>query len=142
MAGVLLVYATTHGHTSKIAQQIAAALSAASLDVDLRALDGAGDPEPGRYVGVIVGASLHGGHHQRESVAWARRHRAELEARPSAFFSVSLTAAEDSHDAREAIRRCIDESSARPAGRRVVPSPWRVRCSTASTTSSHASSCG
>ena len=142
MAGVLLVYAATHGHTSKIANQIAAALSAEGLEVDLRALDGALGPEPGRYAGVIVGASLHGGHHQREAVAWVRRHRAELEARPSAFLSVSLSAAEDSHDAREATRRCIHEFLGETGWTPIRTVAVAGCCSTASTTSSRASSCG
>jgi menaquinone-dependent protoporphyrinogen oxidase len=40
----------------------------------------------------VVGASLHGGRHQRAAAAFARRHAGELNARPSVFFSVSLSA--------------------------------------------------
>lgn len=109
MAGVLLLYATTHGHTSKIAKRIARTLSAEGLDVDMRRAESAGDADPGRHNGVLVAASLHRGRHQEEVVAWVERRHADLARRPSAFVSVSLTAAEDSPDAREATRRCIDD---------------------------------
>ena len=36
MLGVLLLYATTHGHTAKIANRIGRTLSAEGLDVDVR----------------------------------------------------------------------------------------------------------
>ena len=49
---------------------------------------------------VIVGASIHAGHHQQEFVEWAKRHRATLSLLPSAFFSVCLTAADDTDESR------------------------------------------
>jgi len=48
--------------------------------------------DPAKYDGVIVGASIHYGHHPAYLPALVRSHRAALEARPSAFFSVSLSA--------------------------------------------------
>ena len=42
------------------------------------------------YDGVIVGASVHGGRHQREIVDWVKRHAITLSAMPSAFFSVCV----------------------------------------------------
>ena len=58
---------------------------------------------------MIVGASMHAGHHQGEIVDWPRCHRAELGMRPSAFFSVCLMAADDTDEARVATRRYLDE---------------------------------
>ena len=54
MAGVLLVYATTHGHASKIPKRIAETVSAEGLEVDLRELDGAGSADPGPYGAALV----------------------------------------------------------------------------------------
>jgi menaquinone-dependent protoporphyrinogen oxidase len=107
---VLLLHASTHGHTSKIAARVAAVLEAAGLDVDVRkAARHTDDPGPRDYDAVIVGASIHAGHHQKEIVTWARAHHATLALRPTAFFSVCLTAADDTEESREATRRYVDE---------------------------------
>ena len=107
-ADALVVYASTHGHTAKIAARIAAAMRDQGLEVELREVADSADAEPGRYDVVVVGASLHKEHHQKEIVRWVTRHRDALERAPSIFFSVSLSAAEDSVEARAATRRCID----------------------------------
>ncbi|MEA2421264.1 MAG: menaquinone-dependent protoporphyrinogen oxidase, partial [Thermoleophilaceae bacterium] len=57
---------------------------------------------------VVVGASLHKEHHQKEIVDWVAARRGALAAVPSVFFSVSLSAAEDSEESHAATRRCID----------------------------------
>jgi menaquinone-dependent protoporphyrinogen oxidase len=110
MAEVLLLYASTHGHTGKIAERIAGGLRAGGVEeVEVRDASDGGAIDPERYDAAVVGGSLHAGHHQPEIVEWVKGHRAALEERPSAFFSVSLTAAEDTDEAREATQRCIDE---------------------------------
>ncbi len=52
-----------------------------------------------RIAGVVIGASIHVGRHQRAVEGFVHRHRERLNTRPSAFFSVSLTAS--STDPRE-----------------------------------------
>lgn len=64
-AEALVVYASTHGHTAKIATRIAAAMRARGLEVDPRDVASAGDAQPGRYDVVAIGASLHREHHQK-----------------------------------------------------------------------------
>jgi menaquinone-dependent protoporphyrinogen oxidase len=108
-ADALVVYATTHGHTAKIAAAIARAMRTQGLEVDLRDVASAADAEPARHRVVVVGASLHRERHQQEIVGWATEHRDALEQVPSVFFSVSLSAAEDSAEARAATQRCIDD---------------------------------
>ena len=109
MPTLLLTYATTHGHTAKIADRLAAALRAHGLDVDLRDIKQVGDAVPGSFDAVVVGASLHAGHHQRAMLKWVKANRDALADRPTMFFSVSLTAAEDAAEARESTQRCIDD---------------------------------
>ena len=110
MPTVLLLHASTHGHTSRIAARIADVLAAEGIRVDTRKAPlGGADPSPADYDAVIVGASIHAGHHQKEIVAWARRHRTTLATRPSAFFSVCLTAADDTEESRAATRQYLDE---------------------------------
>jgi menaquinone-dependent protoporphyrinogen oxidase len=109
MPAILVLYASKHGHTAKVAARIAAAAEAAGAKVDLHDAGVPGRADPARYDAVVVGASIHAGRHQGEVVDWARVHHAALDRMPSAFFSVSLTAAEDSEEARLATRRYVDE---------------------------------
>src|SRR5687768_14966374 len=103
MPSVLLLHASTHGHTRRIARRIANVLEAHGIRVDLRRA-GDGDPAPRDYDAVLVGASIHAGKHQKEVVQWAARHHATLALRPSAFFSVCLTAADDTEESHAATR--------------------------------------
>ncbi len=108
-ADALVVYASTHGHTAKIADRIAQAMREQDLEVDLRDVASAAEVEPGRYDVVVVGASLHKERHQQALADWVSTRREALEQRPSLFFSVSLTAAEDSEEARASAQRCIED---------------------------------
>ena len=109
MKQVLVLYASTHGHTAKIASRIAETLEGAGVSTDLRRADARTDLAPSDYAAVVVGASIHAGHHQREIVDWARRHATSLGAMPSAFFSVSLSAADDTDEARATARKYLDD---------------------------------
>jgi len=107
---VLVLYASTHGHTHKIAQRIGAQLDRDGIHANVRSVHEYGEyADLGKYDGVIVGASVHGGHHQSEVVTWLGHHHTRLSAMPSAFFSVSLTAADDSDEARATVRELIDD---------------------------------
>ena len=67
----LVVYASTHGHTANIATRLAEAMGEAGVEVDLRDVAQAADADPGCYDVVVVAASLHQEHHQKEIVVWA-----------------------------------------------------------------------
>jgi menaquinone-dependent protoporphyrinogen oxidase len=105
----LVVYASTHGHTARIAAHVAEAMRRQGLTVDVLDVSEAADADPLRYDVVVVGASLHKVRHQAAIVDWVQDHRPALEQRPSVFLSVSLSAAEDTDDARMAVRCAIDE---------------------------------
>ena len=108
MPRILVLYASTHGHTAKIAARIAATLEDDGATVDLQQLNEA-QPAPSDYDAVILGASIHAGHHQRALVKWAEQHRTALGLIPSAFFSVCLTAADDTEESRAATRGYLDD---------------------------------
>ncbi len=112
MTEILLLYATTHGHTEKIAARIARVIREAGLRVTVLEPPDATQLERARFAGVIVGASVHVGRHQREVVEWAEANRDWLETIPTAFFSVSLIAADDSEEAREGTRELIESFAA------------------------------
>jgi menaquinone-dependent protoporphyrinogen oxidase len=108
-ARVLVAYASTHGHTAKIADRIAKVLREHDVSVHLREIGTPGAHlEPAEFDGVIVGASVHLHHHQQAVVDWIAEHRMALSECPSAFFSVSLTAADDTDEARASTRDMID----------------------------------
>jgi menaquinone-dependent protoporphyrinogen oxidase len=109
MPDLLLVYASTHGHTVKVASHLAEALRRKGVAVHAHDAASAPDVAPSGYDAVIVGGSVHGGSHQRSIADWVERHRTRLTAIPTAFFSVSLTAAEDSEESRRATREYIDD---------------------------------
>lgn len=88
MSAVLIAYASVEGHTGLIAQRIAEALRAAGHRVDV-AQASAGLDFSG-YDGVVVGASVHYGHHPAWLAGFLRRNSASLGARKTGFFSVSL----------------------------------------------------
>jgi len=93
MPRTLILYATTEGQTARIAERISQTLRQKGHEVDVqRAVAGGTGPDPANYEGVIVGAAIHYGKHPRFLRTFVRRHREALAARPSAFYSVSLSA--------------------------------------------------
>jgi menaquinone-dependent protoporphyrinogen oxidase len=107
---VAIVYASTHGHTGKIVGRIAETLRAEGLEVEVAELG----ERPERLIGhcdaALVAGSVHRGSHQPELVEFVRRHRRLLQDIPSAFVSVSLTAADDEdEELRAETRRMVDE---------------------------------
>ena len=93
-ATVLISFATTEGQTRKIAERISANLRERGYEAKL--YDTAvrrGVPEVGALDAVIVAASIHEGHHQDSAINFAFAHRDQLVRKPSAFVSVSLSAA-------------------------------------------------
>ena len=90
MPDALVLYASVEGHTARIAQRIAEHLRAGGHRVDVARAGGAVDAS--RYAAIVVGASVHYGHHPAWLAKWLKSF--ELGHRPSAFFSVSLSAKE------------------------------------------------
>ena len=110
MPRILVLYASTHGHTAKIAARIAATLEDDGATVELHHLQAKEtQPAPADYDAVILGASIHAGHHQRALVKWAERHHTALGLTQSGFFSVCLAAADDTEESRAATRRYLDD---------------------------------
>lgn len=119
MANVLIVYGTTEGQTRKIAGWMAERTRehghAATL---MDAADFPGRIVHGGYDAVIVAASVHGQRHQAPVERFVRENLDALRRVPTAFFSVSLSAAGREPRQRESARRCaqafLDETGWRP----------------------------
>ena len=99
LSAVLVLYSSIEGHTERIAQRIAEVLRSRGHAVDLA--PAGGEIDLSRYAGVIVGASVHYGHHPAKLGKWLKD--AGLESQASGFFSVSLGAKE--HYATKFLRR-------------------------------------
>jgi menaquinone-dependent protoporphyrinogen oxidase len=126
MARIALLYGTTEGQTAAIAERMAETLDAAGHDATLVDLE----HQPveftlSRYDAAVLGASAHGGNHQKHVERYARRHADVLTALPSAFFSVSSTAAEGTDEAwgaaRETLQQFVDRTRWTPDMTAVVP---------------------
>lgn len=121
MAKVLLCYGTTEGQTATVAERVGDVLETEGHDPTLVHLAHPPDVlEPDAYDGIVVGASIHLGSHQSYVETFVREHRETLNRRPSAFLSVSLTAAhddpEDRAPATELLEEFLDETGWDPDG--------------------------
>ena len=93
MANVLILYATSEGQTARIAERIGERLRGAGHRVSaVRAREDEPLPKLTKFDAVIVGASVHYGHHPAYFARALRTQRDALQAKPSAFYSVSLSA--------------------------------------------------
>jgi menaquinone-dependent protoporphyrinogen IX oxidase len=82
---VLVAHATKHGSTRGIAERIAERLCAAGLTAE--ALPVAGVRDFRGYDAVVLGSAIYMFHWLGEARSFARRHRADLAARPLWLFS-------------------------------------------------------
>ena len=101
-----IFFATREGHTRRIAERLAADLRARGFAVDV--FDVHPDVmvrEPIDWAKYAVAASVHAGHHEREMIDFAKRHRSALERIPAAFISVTLSEAGVENPARPAAER-------------------------------------
>lgn len=90
----LVFYSTTEGHTHKVADFAADRLKARGDSVTV--VDAAQTPwdlRPDDFDAAILAASIHDGFYQTTMVDFARKHHERLNRMPSAFLSVSLSAA-------------------------------------------------
>jgi menaquinone-dependent protoporphyrinogen oxidase len=93
---ILIAYATTHGHTGKVAQAIASALAGAGADATILEIsEDAAEIEIGDFDGIIIAASLHAGGYQAAIRDWVLRRARTLNNLPTAFVSVCLGVLQD-----------------------------------------------
>jgi menaquinone-dependent protoporphyrinogen oxidase len=106
---VLIAYETGEGHTATVAEGVKAACEKAGCqvrlmrcrEVDQTALKGAD--------GIVLGASVHMGKHHKRALKFAKQHQALLNQKPSAFFSVCLTAKSKKEKDRKEVQRYLSE---------------------------------
>lgn len=111
MCEIPVFYATTEGQTRRIAERLAMMLRSRGFNsraIDVTTPEATSIDWP-HVQGAILGASLHAGRHQPSAMAFARTHVRELNACPSMFFSVSLSAASKLPEERAAARKLAEQ---------------------------------
>lgn len=110
MTEILVLYGTTEGHTATIAAHIAETARDKGHNVEVR--EGsklpAGFSAEG-FDGIIVGASVHMGKHQPYVAEFVKENLSLLQGMSSAFFSVSLTAAEQTEESKAETQKIATE---------------------------------
>ena len=118
MTSILIIYSTTDGHTRKICNRLKQAIEPSGQDVTLVQLEQCDPADLQAYDKIVIGASIRYGKHRQSVVDFIRRNVHALEARPNAFFSVSIVA-------RKPGRNRPDTN---PYVRRLIRTiPWRPR---------------
>ena len=105
MTRILIVYGSSEGQTAEIAEAMAGIVREHGHEAVPMAVKEAAGEDLADYDGVLVGASVHIGKHDKHVVKFVQRNLAGLERLPSAFFSVSLAAHGDTEEAH----RYVDE---------------------------------
>jgi menaquinone-dependent protoporphyrinogen oxidase len=104
----LIVFATTDGHTEVLARFVAERLGRAGLSGSLCNAEDAKLPDPSRFDAAILAASIQDGRYQGSICRFARRNHSTLNAMPSAFISVSLSAASHSSEDHDRLDDWLD----------------------------------
>lgn len=107
MSRILVLYATTDGHTAKIAGVFGSALRTRGFAVDVVEA-GRHAPDPEAYSAVVVAASLHAGGYQRSVRRWVRTHADVLNGKPTAFLSACLAVLEQNPKVQQDLSGIID----------------------------------
>lgn len=121
MCDIPVFYATTEGQTERIAARLAAHLRERGFSSEAFRVGeaAAATVDWSRARAIVLGASLHGGRHQKEAAQFIRMYHHRLNAGISAFFSVSLAAAskrpEEAEHARRVAQAFVAQSGWRPS---------------------------
>ena len=107
---ILIIHGSRYGQTAKIATRIAKVLEYEHFRASIKAAEEVREPiDLARYTGVIVGAPVLVSKHPRAARRFVITHRAALDKMPSAFFSVSGSAAGQELSQQANALRMLDE---------------------------------
>jgi menaquinone-dependent protoporphyrinogen oxidase len=117
MAKILFLYSTTDGHTRTICSRLKAAVERDGHEAVLHSIVEEPTPDLGAFDKIVVGASIRYGKHKPHLFEFVERHRAVLDARPNAFFTVNVVARKpekNSPDTNPYMRKFLAASSWQP----------------------------
>lgn len=105
MVSILVVYGSSEGQTEKISNRIVELFERMGHDATAVPVeDITADTTFDAFDAIVVGSSIHLGKHGKKVSAFASANREILDARPNAFFQVSLSSAieDEEHEAEAA----------------------------------------
>lgn len=110
MSSALVVHASKHGSTTKVAQRVADRLRSDGVDVTVASAREVRDPVAS-YDLVVVGGAIYNGRWYADARRFLKRHRAELTGTPVAVFGMGPR--EDDPEAWRRSRAQLDRSLAK-----------------------------
>lgn len=116
MPGTLLLYSSVYGLSKQICERIQASLVRRGQRADVAALVGHA-VDPRAYDALVIGASIKHGKHHPSVLEFIRTHRALLESKPGALFSVNLVArkpAKNTPQTNPYLKRLVAQSPWKP----------------------------
>jgi menaquinone-dependent protoporphyrinogen oxidase len=105
----LVIFHSKYGQTEKIARRIGDSLRSREVAVEVISVDKFDKTTPvASFDMIVVGAPIYAEHYSKEIARFIEDHRAELGAKSSVFFSVSLSSYGNQDQKRDA-ERCASE---------------------------------
>jgi menaquinone-dependent protoporphyrinogen oxidase len=92
MTKILIVYATTDGHTRKICERLQQVIEGQGSHVKLLEVDEQPHPDLTQFDKIVIGASIRYGKHSKLIYQFIEQNQALLDSKPNAFFSVNVVA--------------------------------------------------
>ncbi len=106
---ILIAFATSEGQTARIAGALAHRLTELGHDTDIANLGQSTElPGPEQFDAIIVAASVHAGKHQDSASSFVASHKGEFATKPTAFLSVSISAAANTEQGRERAKEQVN----------------------------------
>jgi len=107
---ILVIHGSKYGQTARIAERIATVCERHEFEVTIARADEADlSQDLARYAGVIIGAPVFYGSHPKPVRRYVLRHRIALDHMPSAFYSVSGSAASVELSSQADALRILDQ---------------------------------
>lgn len=101
MARILIIYCTTDGHTRKICERLQALIEPQGHAVEVVSITQDPGAQLEGFDRIVIGASIRYGKHHPRLFEFIRRNARMLNQRPSAFFSVSVSARKEKNSRPE-----------------------------------------
>lgn len=109
MPSACIASASLEGQSDKIADRIAQRMATHGIEITRLRLPHDSGADLSSFDGIVLGGSVHVGHHARSLADFVRANSEALGHRPTAFFSVSLSAAGSSPKQHADAQRLLEE---------------------------------
>ena len=120
MSRILVLFASSHGQTRRVAEAVAERLYDHGHEVDVRDVCSTKPPAPDGYDAVVLGSRVEFGFHHRRITRYLKRHLDALRTVPTAFFSVSMSATAGGSDPRKYMTRLFRSCHFEPGHARAI----------------------